>query len=493
MINYFFMFGELRGLGRHPAGVKPEQARLKARIYHMGKTPWRLNLLALTLVTAVSAKNFALATPAAPSTGLSLSQAIAAALSSSAQIRAAEAGMRAQVERRRGAWAGIGPRIKLDYNDIRFEKAQTANFVANVREVNDNIVVDRVPVTLRGDRIETGSAMLIQPITGLLPLIEIARNEGTLLGLKELELENTKRTVAYATAEAWVRAKQSLRLLAIAEASVQAAESQLKDARALERAGRLNRADALRLELAVSEAKVKLAEARAGEATAIMALREAMGLGPEASLDLGAELPRPSSLKSGKVETAYADSAAKRLEVKMAKQGVEVADFGTKVAWSQFSPSINVFAKLERNFGEPAGLGGSKEDQKSYGINASWDIWSNGSSVFAVRQAAEERAKAEAMVQQAETLARVELTQADANLKASHEALALAELAVKQAEEAYRMEQARFRTGSRSATDLVLAESAQAGARGRLVLATANVWSWQWKLQKAAGVDAPSL
>lgn len=97
------------------------------------------------------------------------------------------------------------------------------------------------------------------------------------------------------------------------------------------------------------------------------------------------------------------------------------------------------------------------------------------------------------MVQQAETLARVELTQADANLKASHEALALAELAVKQAEEAYRMEQARFRTGSRSATDLVLAESAQAGARGRLVLATANVWSWQWKLQKAAGVDAPSL
>lgn len=420
---------------------------------------------------------------------LSFEDAVAAALQSASRIKLAEHALQAQVEKRRAAWSNVGPKVSLGYNDVYFDQAQTARMLV---AVNDGAGVYR-DLVLRDDRSRTGSITVAQPITGAVTLVELARNEGTLEDLKDLDLDRAKQEASFVTGEAYLRAVAAKQLLTIAETSVTAASSSLRDASALERAGRINRGDVLKLELAVSEAKARVAQARAGADIAVVALRESMGLPPTAELRIDGQLPVSKAIVLPTENDALQRALQQRPDLKQARLGEDVAAFGKKVAYAQFVPNVNVFAKIERNFGELTGFGGSQKDTRTYGITATWEIWNNGSSVFAVRQASEEAQRAAVAIQAAEEGVRLDVFQAVANLKAAQESLELAETAVKQAEEAYRIEQARFATGTRSATDVILAESSQAGARGRWVSALTDMTIWNLRLQKAQGALRPSL
>ncbi len=410
---------------------------------------------------------------------LTLADAVNRAVGTSSRVKQAEHDRDAQIEKRRGAWADVGPRVRAEYNDVRFKEAQTAQFGPQ-------------EITLRPKETKVGNVTAIQPITGAFALVEKARFEGAQEDLKDNNVKLSKSDALYQTVETYLRAYEMQEQLLIAEQSITAADTQQKDAQALERAGRLNRGDVLKLELASSEAKARAAQVRAGREIAFAALRVAVGLPADALIDLDVKLPDVPE-QTPDVAPALREAQDKRLEVQQARTGVDVARFGTKLAYTQFTPSVNLFARLERNFGEPAGLASGDKDTRSYGLQATWDIWQNGASVFAVREAAEQRYKAEEMERGVSELIRLDVTTAIANLRASRETLAVAKVAVSQAEEAYRIEKARFKAGSRSATDLIFAETSQAGARGRLVTARSDLVLWHLKVQKSLGVEQPKL
>lgn len=410
---------------------------------------------------------------------LTLEEAVKRAVSSSSKVKQAEHDLGAQIEKRRGSWSDVGPRLRAEYNQVRFKEAQTAQFGPQ-------------EITLRPEETKIGSLTAIQPITGAFALVEKARFEGAQEDLKDAGLRLSKSDTLYGTVETYLRAYELQEQLKIAEQSVVAAETQQKDAQALERAGRLNRGDVLKLELAVSEAKARAAQARAGKEIALAALRVAIGVAADAPLELDVKLPDvPEQVPE--IGPAIKQAAENRLEVQAAHTGVEVAAFAKKLAYTQFTPSVNLFARLERNFGEEVGLGGGDKDTRSYGIQASWDIWQNGSSVFAVREAAEQRYRAEEAERGVGELIRLDVTTAVANFRAAKETLAVARVAVSQADEAYRIEKVRFKAGSRSATDLIFAETSQAGAKGRLVTARSDLVLWYLKVQKSLGVEQPKL
>jgi len=126
-------------------------------------------------------------------------------------------------------------------------------------------------------------------------------------------------------------------------------------------------------------------------------------------------------------------------------------------------------------------------------VQATWDIWTNGASFFQVRQASQGVIAAEEGVRGADQQVRLDILQALANYKAAQESLAVAKLGVDQADESYRIEQVRFRTGSRSATDLVLAETSRTAAKGRLVTTQTDLVRWNLKTQRALGAEQPKL
>lgn len=406
---------------------------------------------------------------------LSLQQAVSKSLETSPQIQAAAALRKAQTEKKRSSWADIGPRVKLDYNDVRFNDKQV-------------LPIPPTPIVLRDDHVTTGSMTIVQPIVGLYGLIEKARYEGAHEESKSLNYEITERDVLTRTIEVYIRAQAADQMVQVASASVAAAEKQGHDAEAMQRVGRMNQGDYLKLQVAVSEAKSRLAQAEATREIMYASLRETIAAPADTPLELdGFNVTVKTKDVLPENSSAVTQALRTNPEIKLAETNKEIAGFGRKLAVTEFLPSVNFFAKYDRNLNSDT----PKElrDTKSYGIQASWDIWSNGSSVFALREAGQQIVAAESGITGAQQKVRLEVVQALANLKAQAQALSLAETAVKQASEAYRIEKANFDNGRSSASELVLAEASLTGARGRQVSASAEYTISWYQLQKTLGSD----
>jgi outer membrane protein len=413
---------------------------------------------------------------------LTYGEAINRSEAESNRLRISIADYQAQVERRRGAWSGVGPRVTADYREIDFGSKQTAKFGPQ-------------EIVIRDDKNKAGSLTIAQPVTTMYALIERARFEGAQEDMKELALTTARIETRFSMAELYVRSQQAIKMAEIADASVAAVAKQTKDAEAMMRVGRINRGDFLRLQLALSEAKARAAQAQAGKDIALATLRQQLGLEGDLPLVLDEEIPafeEGGAVSGAEGANATGNAVIQNLpEMRQASIGVDLARYSKKFAYAGMTPAVNVFVKYDRNFGEPSGFGGGEKDTKSVGLQLSWEIWNNGSSIYAVREAAEQQAKAEAAVAATQQKLELDIYQGEANFAAARQALALAQAAVEQAHESYRIEQARFQTGSRSATDLILAESAWSGAKGRLVGAKADVLVWGLKKSRAKGAVSP--
>ena len=421
---------------------------------------------------------------AANAVHLTLGDSVDKALATAPRLRAAEADLQAQVEEKHGSWSDVGPRVTLNWNQAHFPDGPiTADFPMGPNGAT-------VPVLIRPTVNTTGSVQIAQPITGAWALTEKARFESSQEDLKDWTLKLTRSDVAFGASEAWLSAYAAQRLVDIADAAIVAAQDQLHDAQALERAGRLNHGDTLKLDLNLSEARAQAAQARAARDTAFAALREAVGLPVDTPLQLDGALPEVAPPPSD--QEAVKTALENRPELKQADAGVEAAHFGKKLAYTNFVPTVNAFAELDHTYGELSALGGER-NTKSYGINATWTVWNNGSHVFAVREAVQNEIKADETKQGAAQSVRLDVLRALANFRAAQESLELAKVAVDQASEALRIEQARFKTGTRSATDLVLAETSKTSAQGRFVSAQTDLIRWHLRTQKALGGELPKL
>ncbi|MBF0443182.1 MAG: TolC family protein, partial [Oligoflexales bacterium] len=120
-------------------------------------------------------------------------------------------------------------------------------------------------------------------------------------------------------------------------------------------------------------------------------------------------------------------------------------------------------------------------------------LWTGGSSIFAVREAINQKAKAESAFISATDGLQIDLSQARETTIAAVESLNLAEDALKQSEEAYRIDKIRFKEGQISANDLIQSEAARSNAQGQLIAAKTQAILWNLKLQKAIGYTEPKV
>lgn len=424
-----------------------------------------------------------LAAGTARSAPLSLKDAIDRGMNRSPNVAQAEADYQSQVERKRAAWANVGPKVSATYNETRFDNKQEVAFPASAGQEPQNIVI-------RDDVTKTGSLTVTQPLTGLYGLVEFGNFNSLQAKLSEEGLNRARRDAGYTAAEAYLLAYQAQEQQVIAEASIAAARSAFQDAQALQRVGRLNQGDLLKFQLALSQAEARAAQARAGKKIALSSLLLAIQAAPGETVELEKDLPKVA-IAEVELEQSL-EKAKKRPEIRQAEIGAEMAGYSKKLAYAKMIPSVNAFYKHDRNFGEVTGFGGEK-DSKYVGLSVQWDIWNNGSSIFEVREAIAQRDKAEAALTAARDGIRLDVIQAAENYAAAKESMALATNAVAQAEEAYRIDQTRFKNGQLSATDLIQSETAKSSAQGQLVAAETQLLTWYFRLQKATGQDQPSL
>lgn len=403
---------------------------------------------------------------------LTIQEAIERTVDRGLTVEQATAERDAQKEAKRRAFSLIGPSVQVRYQHA-FYKNELSQGSTLFRDAEE----------------KRGSLIALQPLTGLYAGLKNAQITG--LGEERANegLKLAKIDAALQGAGAFLQAYGAQEQVAIAEASLAAAKSAYNDAKAMQRVGRLNQADLLKFELALSQAETRAVQARAAKVVAFAYLAQTIRLDANDKVQLKRDLPSPAILPTDGNDEEIAKN---RPELRQAEITAEMASAQRNALYSAFVPSVNAFAQVDRNFGELTGPV-AEEQTKYYGIQLQWELWNNGGSVFAIREAGARSVQARSLATQTRDAVHLDILQSRENYKAAQESLKQADAGVAQADEAYRIDQIRFKSGQISATDLIQSEAMRTNARGLQVNARTEFLTWHLRLQKSLGAELPKL
>lgn len=168
-------------------------------------------------------------------------------------------------------------------------------------------------------------------------------------------------------------------------------------------------------------------------------------------------------------DPAEAPRFVDRPDVMSSRQQAEAASDMVKVARGRMLPHLNLAA--EKNWFHRDEFLGSEADSWTFGIYATWDLFSGLENVGALKKARAQSRAAEHMSDFATRRARVEATQAELELAAAAEMLRVAEDAVVAAREGLRIVDTMYREGLVSMVDLLDVQTRATAAEAGLVQA----------------------
>lgn len=390
---------------------------------------------------------------------ITLDQAVAASLEHNRQIAMSGAAVdaaRSRVEATRA----------MQYPSLDAE--------ANVLVWNEEIVLDLAPpgvmlppdldssVTVRDRVTAAASVTLAQPLTRLLTIRKLVDVEQAGLGAAQAEVRAARLDVALQVAQAYFQALQADAARSIAAASVNQVDAQLRQARALEEVGMLGRVDVMRLEAALAASRQQELQARTGAALARDTLALAMGRhdpsAPEPVDDFPDKLPAPPWQDAGApaVDEQPAFVAARRRS--------EQARLGQDAARANRYPNVAAVARYEHTEGNSTF---QAADSWFVGLNLEWNLWDWGKQRHEIEEAGAQARRAALGVELLEDQLLLQARSHVLQARTAYEALSVARSGLEAAEEAFRMQSARYAEGSATTTDLLQAETEVTQARLR--------------------------
>jgi outer membrane protein TolC len=271
---------------------------------------------------------------------------------------------------------------------------------------------------------------------------------GLAADIAQLQTDRAYQTVANDVAVAYYQVLRARSLDRIARESVRRAEDDLDVARKLAKGGVIEREKVLRAEVALAQAQRARDVTEEAEAVAVAALNLAIGLNvsaPTGAVDTGDVPPFTLSLAD------CLQAAVGRREFQVARQSVQVAQEGARVARADFAPRI---------IGEGQYLGFEQSNPRGHFdlpfalIKLEWGVFEGGKRVAELRVADSRIREAVAQAESiADTIA-FQVNQAYRQLVAARKGIDRSRPAVDQARETYRLVLARFREGAAIPSEL---------------------------------------
>jgi outer membrane protein TolC len=280
------------------------------------------------------------------------------------------------------------------------------------------------------------------------------RQAGLAFTIAQLQYERAYQTVANEVSVAYYQVLRTRALTKTARDAVRRAEDDLDVARKLEKGGVVEKEKRLRVEVQLSESRRLLDAAEGAEAVAVAALNLAIGLNinaPTAVVEASAIPPFTQSLAEC-LQTAV----GLRREFQVARQSIQVADEGRRVARADFAPRI-VADGLANDFQQSAPRGHANLAVGT--IKLEWGLFEGGKRVAEMRVA---DSKIRAAMAQAESISDTiafQVTEAYRELITARLGIDRSRPAVTQAEETYRYVKARAKVGDATSAEITDAES----------------------------------
>ena len=409
---------------------------------------------------------------------LSLAQCTAIALRQSPDLIVEQEEVQASIAARNSARGALGPKLRLEANIIRWDGAQQASF-GDI----PGMPLQIPPFTVREAMTTTVGVSLIQPLSSLWTIYEGYKMRSLGVEAATSKRAISERDVAQRVAEAYYRVLQAARMIDVSRTSVEQLEAQVKRAQSFFNNGVVGQNDLLRAELGLASARQRLIQSRGSHTLARSQLAFAMGLPPDVVIQpVEAKIAAP---QGGTISIFAAERSAlhQRAELREIEARLDQTQAGVRVAWSRMVPQINFLARYEKN------AGSSFQPEHAYyaGLFASWDLWEWGSTSFGIPEARARRRQVETARERLRDAIRLEVRVAHVSFVTTAEALQVAERAVGQAEENYRLEQKRYEAQASTSFDVVDAESQLTGARSLMQTALYDVLIARTALERAMG------
>jgi len=378
---------------------------------------------------------------------LSLRECLSAAMTNNPAISEARLNVAAGEQGILSAEGKRFPRLSLDTAFIRRQDPTGAFIPAQSAKIGPHF----------SDEYGSGTLMMTVPvyqggqITNGVELAKIRTR------LQENSLALTRNDLLANTVNAYNKLLQTGKLKEASQASLRALEEQRNNSQLLFDVGRIARVDLLKIEVQLANEKQRLLSLDEAEKTLTATLRFLMGQQQDVT---PATLTPTDSLTMPNIAADFmsALNAARinRPEYLTARAGVDEAEINRKITGGKMLPTVNAFAGYLDQYGFRPYY---HEGNWLAGANLSIPLFDR--SLYAdYKREKILKSRAEQRLLSVENQMRLDIQTSISSLEESRNRVAAAEKAITQADESFRIEQEKNKSGAGIMSDLLLAQAA---------------------------------
>jgi outer membrane protein len=306
--------------------------------------------------------------------------------------------------------------------------------------------------------------------------------------LSRVFLELVRQDLVLQVKGAYFTILKAEKIRQVAVQALQQLESQLKVSRAFYDVGIIPKNDLLQTQVQMAQARQNLTSAEVELAIAKASFNTLL------RRDVGMEVRIEDILAYRPMEVPFEECLEKarrsRPELRETELNVKSAEKEVRLARSEYFPSVNLSFNYER-VGDDPGVSGSRfedEDGWTFMATARYTFWQWGKKRQLVREKETRLVQAEDARVQVEDSVSLEVKDAYLRLREARDKIGVAEVAIEQAEENFRMNQERFKEQVATSTDVLDAQTLLTQARSNYFNALSD-YNIAWaRLDRAMGI-----
>lgn len=414
---------------------------------------------------------------------LNLEESIQIALKQNAIIDSAKQGVAASEFREKEAFTNFLPKLSTSYSYSRLnESPQTKSDITAFKplvigtEDNYNWTLELKQTLFAGGRI-------------------MANYQANKIGLDISKSEETSiiQDIVLETTVAYFNILRTQRFLDVAKQSVEQRAAQRDLSKDYYDVGLIPKNDLLTAEVELANGRQLLVKAENGVETAKAKFNTTLRRGvnaPVAIEDILKYEPFENSL-----DECLSIAQKNRPEIKAFSLKIDQAKKQVEIVNSEFYPVVNLFGKYGR-FGDTPGVDGSLyQDAENWSVTAvaSWDLWEWGRTKYSRNASLSRQKQAEDSLVSVQDQVAFDVKSVFLFLKESEKRIFVAEKAIEQAEENFRIYQERFKEQVSTSKDVLDAQTLLVRAKGDYYDALSDYCIGWARLKRAMGVIYPKV
>ncbi|MBW2731130.1 MAG: TolC family protein [Deltaproteobacteria bacterium] len=402
--------------------------------------------------------------PPAHARSLTLDQAVSLALRKSVKVAKSRQLLRQVDAKRKSVRGNLLPQLSVEGNLLYWDDDVAFDFGLDKLQIApgcEQTAACMLPLLTAFDfgpiREQITAQLTVQIAQPITPLYQIFKGyQAAKLGAQaaRVGVRLSAQQVADAARQAYIRVKQAQGSVSIAQAAVKQVQAQLKTVKAFRRAGLSSRNDVLKVQVGLARAQGAAVQAKAGLELATAALAIEIGLPPSEEIEPRERFADPPPSFELTFGACIERAAKRRPELKAVALQKRIAEKSSEATRGAMLPQLSAIGSYQRTEGQGFAM---PKNAFFVGGVLSWKFtW--GTSYYAYREAQEKVVNAELTQRQARDGVYLDVKKAYLELKTAEQQLFIARVAVKQAEESYRIEEAKYKKSSATTTDVLDAQ-----------------------------------